>query len=347
VANAIGRGSGLWALKPISGQLRKAAMAIPGIATYSIIARRWSGNTAEPVKVMGFLSAASKTNRFSNNLNVSPRFTLGVFLIILHSKPTTGLIRLAYSQPPKKCIMKKIIIPCILGLFLFSFTASAVDDKEAIKQTILGENKSFKDKDFKSWSDYWLHDSYVSHTRISSFGVEMTMTWDSVSVLGKEYCESNIEQPDIKIADDYNINVVGDMASANISYEYEYSLWGAEGLIRKSGASYILKKIDDGWKIVSLVAYDNTSFENNDLMTMIRLNWAGYQFLDVGKIDEAIEILELNTEYFPECAKTWDILGEAYMKKGDKEKATKFFRKSLELYPQNEHAQKMLANMNN
>ena len=146
--------------------------------------------------------------------------------------------------------MKKIIIPCILGLFLFSFTASAVDDKEAIKQTILGENKAFKDKDFKSWSDYWLHDSYVSHTRISSFGVEMIMTWDSVSVLGKEICESNIELPDIKIADDYNINVVGDMASANISYEYEYSLWGEEGLIGKSGASYILKKIDDGcWNL--------------------------------------------------------------------------------------------------
>jgi len=242
--------------------------------------------------------------------------------------------------------MKKIIVPCILGLILFSLTASAVDDKEAIKKTIEGEHKAFIDKDFKSWSDYWLHESYVSHTSINSFGVEMKKTWDSISVYIKKYCESNEEAPDMKLADDYDIKVVGDMASADISKELEFSLWGVEGLVGKFRTSYILKKVDDGWKIVSLMTVNKTSYENSDILTEFRINWVGYQLLDVGKIDEAIRILDLNTEFYPESANTRDSLGEAYMNKGDKEKATKFYRKSIELNPQNGHAQRMIENMN-
>ena len=69
-------------------------------------------------------------------------------------------------------------------------------------------------------------------------------------------------------------------------------------------------------------------------------------FLNDDKIDEAIRILELNTEFYPESSNTWDSLGEAYMKKGNKEKAIKFYKKSLELDPKNTNAKKMIEKMN-
>jgi Flp pilus assembly protein TadD len=56
------------------------------------------------------------------------------------------------------------------------------------------------------------------------------------------------------------------------------------------------------------------------------------------RFSDAIEILKLNVEAYPESWNTYDSLAEAYMKNGDKEEAIKHYRKSLELNPKNENA---------
>ena len=56
------------------------------------------------------------------------------------------------------------------------------------------------------------------------------------------------------------------------------------------------------------------------------------------KIDEAIAVFRLNTEDFPASANTWDSLAEGYMVKGDKQKAIEYYKKSLELDPNNKGA---------
>jgi TolA-binding protein len=63
------------------------------------------------------------------------------------------------------------------------------------------------------------------------------------------------------------------------------------------------------------------------------LNNYGYQMLNQGKQDKAIELLTLNTKRHPESANTWDSLGEAYALKGDKKNAITNFKKSLSLNP--------------
>ena len=67
--------------------------------------------------------------------------------------------------------------------------------------------------------------------------------------------------------------------------------------------------------------------------------------LNSGKIAEAIEVFRLNVELFPDSFNVYDSLGEAYMKSGDKENATKNYRKSLELNPGNDNAKKMLKEL--
>ena len=66
------------------------------------------------------------------------------------------------------------------------------------------------------------------------------------------------------------------------------------------------------------------------------MNSFGYALLSKKKVDEAIEILKLNVEAYPESSNVYDSLGEAYMVKGEKELAIKNYQKSIELNPKNE-----------
>jgi polyisoprenoid-binding protein YceI len=62
-----------------------------------------------------------------------------------------------------------------------------------------------------------------------------------------------------------------------------------------------------------------------------QLNVVGYKLLQHGKIKEALEFFKLNVESYPDKATVYDSLGDAYLANGDKEQATKNFKKSLEL----------------
>ncbi len=78
------------------------------------------------------------------------------------------------------------------------------------------------------------------------------------------------------------------------------------------------------------------SFAENEL------NLFGYQLLARNRIDEAISILELNVEAFPEAFNTYDSLAEAYMLAGRTEAAITNYEHSLELNPNNANAVAML-----
>ncbi len=57
------------------------------------------------------------------------------------------------------------------------------------------------------------------------------------------------------------------------------------------------------------------------LFKPFHLNTFGYDLMEEGDIDMAIDVFRINTELFPDIPNVWDSLGEAYMKKGDKEMA--------------------------
>jgi tetratricopeptide (TPR) repeat protein len=63
------------------------------------------------------------------------------------------------------------------------------------------------------------------------------------------------------------------------------------------------------------------------------MNNLGYEYLNSKKYNEAIVVLAMNVEAFPESFNTYDSLGEAYAAAGQKEPAIKNYEKSLELNP--------------
>lgn len=77
----------------------------------------------------------------------------------------------------------------------------------------------------------------------------------------------------------------------------------------------------------------------------IRMNILGYQKLQSGEVEEAIELFKLNVIAYPESSNTYDSLGEAYMVNGQNELAIKNYNKSLELNPDNENAKDKLKQL--
>jgi len=77
----------------------------------------------------------------------------------------------------------------------------------------------------------------------------------------------------------------------------------------------------------------------------ISIDQIGFGWMNNGYISEAIEVYKLNVDVFPHSFSVFNSLGEAYLKKGEKEIAKKNFQKSLELNPQNENAKRILGQL--
>ena len=72
------------------------------------------------------------------------------------------------------------------------------------------------------------------------------------------------------------------------------------------------------------------------------LNRVGYDLITESRLQEALDIFNANTELYPQVANTWDSLGEIYLLLDKYELAEKYYRKSLELNPENQNAVRML-----
>lgn len=75
------------------------------------------------------------------------------------------------------------------------------------------------------------------------------------------------------------------------------------------------------------------------------LNELGHELLRAGRAREAIVIFMLNTQEYPNSFNVYDSLAEAYMAQGQRDKAIANYKRSLEIYPDNDNARIMLSRM--
>ena len=75
------------------------------------------------------------------------------------------------------------------------------------------------------------------------------------------------------------------------------------------------------------------------------LNNLGYELMASKKLGEAVAVLEVNTQAFPESANAWDSYAEALMNRGNKAGAIAGYRRSLALNPGNANATAMLRKL--
>lgn len=99
------------------------------------------------------------------------------------------------------------------------------------------------------------------------------------------------------------------------------------------------KSIDE---IVQFIKQEDIKNSEYDLSESW-INYFGYRLMNQGEKEDALKIFKLNTELYPNGFNTFDSYGECLLDLGDKENAIIAFKKSLELNPENEHAKKILT----
>ena len=72
------------------------------------------------------------------------------------------------------------------------------------------------------------------------------------------------------------------------------------------------------------------------------LNQLGYELMNQKNYKDAIVIFELNTREHPQSSNVWDSFAEAHMNNGNMDLAIKYYKRSLDLNPENNNAKEML-----
>ncbi len=108
----------------------------------------------------------------------------------------------------------------------------------------------------------------------------------------------------------------------------------ASEIIRKGGISSLQASLQEIEKHKEQVYFDEIS-----------MDFLGSEWMNKGRVAEAIEVFKLNLEAFPESSGAFTSLGSAYLNSGDEELAASCFRKSIEMNPDNERAAHMLQEL--
>lgn len=100
------------------------------------------------------------------------------------------------------------------------------------------------------------------------------------------------------------------------------------------------KSVDKGielYKKLKKTKPNDYNFSNES-----ELNRLGYEYMNQGKIDDALKIFSLNIAEFPNSANVYDSRGEAHFNKKEYELSKKDYQKVLELEPTNSNAKDMV-----
>jgi CubicO group peptidase (beta-lactamase class C family) len=80
-------------------------------------------------------------------------------------------------------------------------------------------------------------------------------------------------------------------------------------------------------------------------ITETTLNVVGYMLIGANRLDDAIAVFTRNVQEYPKGFNTYDSLGEAYMRNGQKDLAIQNYEMSLKLEPRNDNAVAMLKKL--
>ncbi|HWB28614.1 MAG TPA: DUF2911 domain-containing protein [Chitinophagaceae bacterium] len=215
-------------------------------------------------------------------------------------------------------------------------------------------------KDSRSWGSFWYdstHDLMRANVQLRDIPMTEQLTYDFINVdknAGELVLNWEKKQFPVKIE-----FATDDIVIANAIEELKNTT-GFSWQGYASAANYTLQNkthLEQGLKWIEIAVTANLNFATlstksgilkemgktadadkimNDAIaaaTENELNNYGYQLLQGGQVDKAIEILTINANRHPGSANAWDSLGEAYATKGDKDNAIKNFKKSLGLNP--------------
>ena len=204
-----------------------------------------------------------------------------------------------------------------------------LDGQDEVKQVIPGHQHFWSRERLAMWRDY-----IVKH-------------WDGVQAAKAEGINFKELQKRFPLEEKYDyLKDLGHTDQELLRFQarvleafwrqlFESAAQAMERAIEESGIEVAIEKYH------SMKAEKETKyyFGENDF------NALGYRLMGNGKIDEAIEVFKLNIDAFPGSWNVYDSLAEAYMTKGVNELAIKYYKKSIDLNPENTNAKEIVKRL--
>lgn len=220
----------------------------------------------------------------------------------------------------------------------------AGNEKEAVQAVIDKEYKAYLAGNFDEWSACWIQEPYVSLGYSGSFQYSKIVTYDSLAANVKKAFKDGTQAGQKIEKKVTGLKIIDNMAIVDVDEFRTFNFFGQE--LKRNGKSlYLMKKVDGQWKFISQNCIRTSTYDVSDSNVEFNINISGYLLLNMKKTDEALKIFKLNTELYPDSFNTWDSLAEAYMVKGENSEAEKYYKKSLELNPDNSNARKRLEKL--
>ena len=215
-------------------------------------------------------------------------------------------------------------------------------------------------KDYKSWGSFFydpkqdlmrakiqlrtipqtelLTYDFINNTKTSS---ELVLDWEKKQFPVKiEFDVDNIVMANAaeELKGPLGFNWMGPASAANYALQNKVNLeqglkWIDQAIAQNNSFATLSIKSNILKETGNTAESEKIMTDALEIATENELNNYGYQLLNAGNHDKAIEILILNTKRHPKSANTWDSLGEAYATKGDKKNAIINFKKSLSMNP--------------
>ena len=111
---------------------------------------------------------------------------------------------------------------------------------------------------------------------------------------------------------------------------YHFTKLGVE---KKTPAEYFKNKEYEKAKDGYLAIQRKDSADRN--ISQRAINQLGYKFMREKKYEEAKEIFRINIALYPNSSKSYDSMGDAYLKEKDTTKALEYYKKALSINPEN------------
>ncbi|HEX6226443.1 MAG TPA: hypothetical protein VFZ52_18615 [Chryseolinea sp.] len=234
---------------------------------------------------------------------------------------------------------RKVLLFAWLSLPIIGVCQDA--EKQKIVNVITGELDAWYNKDRAKWADAIMHSDDFILTSASQDGYHRVKGFDSLVAPTEQYFSSPAD-PNVKRISktDFRVNIKGSMAIVDLTLRGN-NLFGPF----IGDQTILMEKQGKSWRILRQHTVIKTSYQLREGNIESGINTQGLKFLELQKFDEAIKVLTLNTQLFPKSWNTWDSLAEAYMQKGEPHIATGFFKKSIELNPENGYAKEMVEKM--
>lgn len=239
-------------------------------------------------------------------------------------------------------MLTKKLLALAIAYVLVAMPSSAQDDD--IKQVIIKETDSYFKKDAKAWQSTWLQDPNTSRSFVSTWAYLNDNGWDTINARQLRNFAKNPETEVVEVTrDSFSIRKEGKIAIVDFIQTLKFPKSQPPFDQYASREHRVMVKSNGQWKIATLMTTETSQYQKP--AGELTLNNAGYAFLAGGKVDQAIQIFELNTKFFPESFNVWDSLAEAYAKAGKKDLAIQYYEKSLQINPKSESGKKALETL--